>query len=213
MWSSYTCQRSCHSGSCQSFDQKCTQRCNIKRHKCGHKCNLVCYGSEPCPITTCEAIIKVRCPCGSLEKKYSDSNLTSHIEALKIYIENSILARKRQQQQLECDDECHVIQQNKNLTQAFSINLDELRQLPTVYTDFLQTQAVRRLIQFYSFTPMKFHECYLIHQLASFYGLQTQAMDPEPNRKIVVCASYGICKIPSITLTLVVPAKVIFNPV
>ncbi|CAF5111635.1 unnamed protein product, partial [Rotaria sp. Silwood1] len=29
----------------------------------------VCYGSEPCPITTCEAIIKVRCPCGSLEKK------------------------------------------------------------------------------------------------------------------------------------------------
>ncbi|CAF3924168.1 unnamed protein product [Rotaria sp. Silwood1] len=169
MWSSYTCQRSCHSGSCQSFDQKCTQRCNIKRHKCGHKCNLVCYGSEPCPITTCEAIIKNQI---NFNEKDSDSNLTSHIEALKIYIENSILARKRQQQQLECDDECHVIQQNKNLTQAFSINLDELRQLPTVYTDFLrdyakknlefvqtierqltqlieETQAVRRLIQFY----------------------------------------------------------------
>ncbi|CAF4281399.1 unnamed protein product, partial [Rotaria sp. Silwood2] len=197
----HTCQRSCHSDSCQSFDQKCTQRCNIKRYKCGHKCNLVCHGSEPCPVTTCEAIIKVRCPCDS------DFNLTSHIEALKLYIENSILARKRQQQQqqLECDDECRVIQENKNLTQPFSINLDEPRQLPTVYTEFL---PVRRLIQFYSFTAMKFHERYLIHQLAPFYGLQTQAIDREPNRKIVACASYGICKIPSIPLSeTIVPEK------
>ncbi|CAM4920810.1 unnamed protein product [Rotaria socialis] len=160
----------------------------------------------------------------------SDFNLTSYIESLKVYIGNSILARK-QQQQLECDDECHVILQNKNLTQAVSVKLDELRQLPTVYTDFLlgyapknlefvetvqrqltqlveETQAVRRLIQFYSFTPMQFHERYLIHQSAPFYDLQTQAMNPEPNRKTAACASCGICKIPSISLSeTVVPEK------
>ncbi|CAF4768189.1 unnamed protein product, partial [Rotaria sp. Silwood2] len=55
---------------------------------------------------------------------------------------------------------------------------------------------------------MKFHERYLIHQLAPFYGLQTQAIDREPNRKIVACASYGICKIPSIPLSeTIVPEK------
>ncbi|CAF4616497.1 unnamed protein product [Rotaria socialis] len=237
----HTCQRSC-----QSFDQKCTQQCNLKRRECGHKCNLVCHGDEPCPETICNAIVKVICPCAQVEhyeknhilnikpnefnEKDSDFNLTSYIESLKVYIENSILARK-QQQQLECDDECHVILQNKNLTQAVSVKLDELRQLPTVYTDFLlgyapknlefvetiqrqltqlveETQAVRRLIQFYSFTPMQFHERYLIHQSAPFYGLQTQATNPEPNRKTAACASCGICKIPSISLSeTVVPEK------
>ncbi|CAM4966857.1 unnamed protein product [Rotaria socialis] len=237
----HTCQRSC-----QSFDQKCTQQCNLKRRECGHKCNLVCHGDEPCPETICNAIVKVICPCAQVEhyeknyilnikpnefnEKDSDFNLTSYIESLKVYIENSILARK-QQQQLECDDECHVILQNKNLTQAVSVKLDELRQLPTVYTDFLlgyapknlefvetiqrqlpqlveETQAVRRLIQFYLFTPMQFHERYLIHQSAPFYDLQTQAMNPEPNRKTAACASCGICKIPSISLSeTVVPEK------
>ncbi|CAF3181626.1 unnamed protein product [Rotaria socialis] len=221
----HTCQHSC-----QSFDQKCTQQCNLKRRECGHKCNLVCHGDEPCPETICDAIVKVICPCAQVEHYDSDFNLTSYIESLKVYIGNSILARK-QQQQLECDDECHVILQNKNLTQAVSVKLDELRQLPTVYTDFLlgyapknlefvetvqrqltqlveETQAVRRLIQFYSFTPMQFHERYLIHQSAPFYDLQTQAMNPEPNRKTAACASCGICKIPSISLSeTVVPEK------
>ncbi|CAF1441189.1 unnamed protein product [Rotaria sordida] len=206
----HTCQRSCHSGSCQSFDQKCIQKCTIQRRKCGHSCNLSCHGDDPCPITTCQTIIKLRCPCDSLEKdgicniksnefneeknnicdvKTSpfieedyDFNLTSRIEALKIQIENSLLTRKQQQQQqLECNDECRVIQENKSFTQAFSMNIDEPRQLPNIYTDFLIDyaknnfefvqicQVTRRLLQFYTFPPMEFNERHLLRELASFY--------------------------------------------
>jgi hypothetical protein len=48
---------------------------------------------------------------------------------------------------------------------------------------------------------MEFNERYLIHGLAPFYRIETQAINPEPNRKVVVCASYDMCKIPSVTLS------------
>jgi transcriptional repressor NF-X1 len=48
---------------------------------------------------------------------------------------------------------------------------------------------------------MKTNERHLIHELATFYGLETQAMDPEPHRNVVAYASYGLCKIPSVTLS------------
>ncbi|CAF0842233.1 unnamed protein product [Adineta steineri] len=237
----HTCQRACHSGPCQLVDQKCTQRCTIKRRECGHPCNATCHGHEPCPVkTTCRETIKSRCPCGRLVKDIvcnaksnesnegrDDNDLTqSLVQALSVRTIDLSLARKQQHQpaQLECDDECRIIQRNKNLAQALSINPDESRQTPLVYTDFLRDYAKKNLEfvktierQFtelvedtqrhrvskrcHSFKPMKINERHLIHELGSFYGLETQAMDPEPNRNVVAYASYGICKIPIITLS------------
>ncbi|CAF1285130.1 unnamed protein product [Rotaria sp. Silwood1] len=241
----HTCQRSC-----QSFDEKCIQPCNIKRRICGHPCNLPCHGDEPCPVTICNVIITIQCPCGNLEKDIicnvkpnetneekngicylksisfgkedPDINLTSQIEALEIQIKNLSFARKPPQ--LECDDECRVIQQNSILTSAFSNDCDQPQQIPNVYTDFLldyakknlefiqnieqqftqlveDTQAARRFIHFYSFAPMKYNKRHVIHELASFYGVKTNASGPEPNRKVIVCASCSISIIPSVTLS------------
>ncbi|CAF5040101.1 unnamed protein product, partial [Rotaria sp. Silwood1] len=98
------------------------------------------------------------------------------------------------------------------------------QQIPNVYTDFLldyakknlefiqnieqqftqlveDTQAARRFIHFYSFAPMKYNKRHVIHELASFYGVKTNASGPEPNRKVIVCASCSISIIPSVTLT------------
>jgi transcriptional repressor NF-X1 len=200
----------------------------------------LCHGHEPCPVTTCRETIKVQCPCGHLAKdivcnvKSSEPNestdnvdLTqSLVQALSVRTIDLSLARKQQpvQQQLECDDECRVIQRNKNFAQALDINLEEPRPTLIVYTDFLRDYA-KRNIEFiqtierqftqlvedtkrhrvtrrcHSFKPMKINERHVIHELATFYGLETQAMDPEPQRNVVAYASYNMCKIPSVTLS------------
>jgi transcriptional repressor NF-X1 len=185
-------------------------------------------------------MIKVRCPCGRLVKdivcntKLNESNqekddtdlAQSLAQALSVRTIDLSLVRKQQpqQQQLECDDECRIIQRNKDLAKALQINLDEPRQSQIVYTDFLrdyakknlefvqtierqfaqlveETQRHRVAKRCHSFKPMKINERHLIHELASFYGLETQAMDPEPHRNVVAYASYGMCKIPSVTLS------------
>lgn len=239
----HTCQRSCHVGPCQTNDQKCTQRCAIKRRECGHPCNAICHGQDPCPLTACRETVKLRCPCGRLVKDLicnvkpsepnegtDDIDLTqSLVQALSVRTIDLSLARKQQQQQqqqpqLECDDECRIMQRNKNLAQALNINTDEPRQSPIVYTDFLRDYArknidfvqtvERQLAQLvddtqrhrvskrcHSFKPMKINERHVVHELASFYGLETHAMDPEPHRNVVAYASFGICKIPTITLS------------
>lgn len=147
-------------------------------------------------------------------------------QALSVRTIDLSLSRKQQPvvQQLECDDDCRIIQRNKSLAEALAINLDEPRVTMTVYTDFLRDYA-KRNIEFvqtierqfaqlvedtqrhrvtkrcHSFKPMKINERHVIHELGSFYGLETQAMDPEPNRNVVAYASYGVCKLPSVTLS------------
>ncbi|CAF1054607.1 unnamed protein product [Adineta ricciae] len=237
----HTCQRACHSGPCQANDQKCTQLCSIKRRECGHPCNLQCHGREPCPSTTCREKVEVRCPCGRLVKDVvcniksskasedkDDADLTqSLVQALSVRTIDLSLARKQKPAQpapLECDDDCRIIQRNKNLAQALSINTEESRQSTVVYTDFLrdyakknlefvqgierqlgqlveETQRHRVSKRCYSFKPMKINERHVVHELASFYGLETHSMDPEPHRNVVAYASYGVCKIPITLLT------------
>ena len=147
-------------------------------------------------------------------------------QALSVRTIDLSLARKQQpvQQQLECDDECRIIQRNKILAQALDINLDEPRPTAIVYTDFLLDYA-KKNIEFvqaierdfaqlvddtkrhgvkkrcHTFKPMKTNERHVIHELASYYGLETQSMDPEPQRNVVAFASYNMCKIPPVTLS------------
>jgi transcriptional repressor NF-X1 len=155
-----------------------------------------------------------------------DIDLTqSIVQALSVRtIDLSLTKKPQQQQQLECDDECRIQQRNRNFAQALSINVDEQRPALVVYTDFLrdyakknfefvqvierqfnqlveETQRHRVSKRCYSFKPMKTNERHLIHELATVYGLETQAMDPEPHRNVVAYASFGTCKLPSVTLS------------
>lgn len=217
------------------------QKCDIKRRECGHPCNVPCHGHEPCPVTTCRETIKAQCPCGRLVKdvlcniRPSESNTVkdnneiaqSLAQALSVRTIDLSLTRKQQPPappQLECDDECRIIQRNRNLAEALSINLDEPRPTTIVYTDFLRDYAKKNLEfvqtierQFaqlvedtqrhqvsqrcFSFKPMKKNERHVVHELASFYGLETRSMDPEPNRNVTAYASFGMCKLPTVTLS------------
>ena len=164
-----------------------------------------------------------------IREEQDDKELAqSLVQALSLRTVDLSLARQQQQQHsqkhLECDDECRIIQRNRNLAQALAINPDEARATPVVYTDFLRDYArknpefvlaiERDLVQLvedtqrhrvskrcHSFKPMKTNERHLVHELATVYGLDTQAFDPEPQRNVVAYAALGICKIPTVSLS------------
>ena len=102
--------------------------------------------------------------------------------------------------------------------------MEEPRPSAVIYTDFLRdyakknlefVQSVERdLVQLiddthrhrvpkrcHSFKPMRKNERHVVHELASFYGLETQSMDPEPQRNVVAYAVSGVCKIPNMSLS------------
>ena len=54
---------------------------------------------------------------------------------------------------------------------------------------------------------MKSHERKFIHELASYYGLETQSRDTEPHRSVCVYACKDKCFIPAISLSQSVDAK------
>ncbi len=116
-----------------------------KRHECDHPC----HEHESCPATTRQEIVKVQCQCDRLVKNVTcnvKSNQSTEgnddidlsqplVQALSV---RTIDLPPVQKLQLECDDECcYRMQENKNLAQAASINLDKSRQSSIVYTDVL----------------------------------------------------------------------------
>lgn len=148
------------------------------------------------------------------------------MEALSLRTIDITLARKQNSDipQVDCDEQCLIIQRNRKLAQAFSIDPEEPRSNTVIYTDFLKdyakknlefvigierdftqlvddTQRLRAQKRCHSFKPMRKNERHVVHELASFYGLETQAMDPEPNRNVVAYSTLGVCKIPQITLS------------
>jgi len=169
-------------------------------------------------------------PKGTTEHKDETDLTQSLVQALSVRTIDLALTRKQQgtvPPQIECDDECRRIQRNKKLAEALSINPDEARTTTVTYTDFLMDYAKKNseLVQSverdfaqliddtrrlnaakrcHSFKPMKKNERHVIHELASFYGLETQAMDPEPHRSVTVYAIAGLCKIPPVLLTEIV---------
>ena len=60
--------RICHADLCQSNIDKCIQQCIIKRQGCVQLCNSLSHSGEPCPITNCKEIMKLKYPCSNLKK-------------------------------------------------------------------------------------------------------------------------------------------------
>ena len=180
----------------------------------------------PCGRLEKEVICNTK-PKKPTEQK-DDVDLTqSLVQALSVRTIDLALARKQQgpvAPQLECDDECRRIQRNKKLAEALSINPDEARATTVVYTDFLldyakrnsefvqsverdmaqlveETRRLNAAKRCHAFKPMKKNERHVVHELATFYGLETQSMDPEPLRSVTAYAIAGLCKLPSILLS------------
>ncbi|KAL5006386.1 hypothetical protein ScPMuIL_015192 [Solemya velum] len=134
--------------------------------------------------------------------------------------------RKITKKQLECDSDCAIEERNKRVALALEIRNPDLNGKlgnPS-YTDFLKdfakktpsivmstekmfsdlVQSARKSKQnhrSHAFPSMNRDQRRMVHELAEFYGCETQSYDYEPNKNVVATAHKDKCWLPSVTLT------------
>jgi transcriptional repressor NF-X1 len=130
---------------------------------------------------------------------------------------------KKKHEMLACDDECLLAERNKNLATALQIDTS-IRAKP-IYSDLLKNYAreepafitdlekrleliikecklmTKPIKKWFNLPIMKSFERKIIHELAAYYGLETQSVDPEPYRQVCVIALKDKCFLPQITLS------------
>lgn len=131
--------------------------------------------------------------------------------------------------ELECDEECFVEERNRNLSQALLTEAN-LKPKP-MYSEFLKSFA-REESQFAQNIEKKFEmlvseskvaktgkkslnlpvmkqaERRFVHELAPYYGIDTQSFDTEPYRNVCLYASREKTCLPSFSLTASVDVRV-----
>lgn len=206
----HLCNKSCHSGTCLTDEQVCTQQCNGKR-SCGHPCTARCHGSDACPEEEpCQTMVRVACKCGQ--------------NALQVPC-NATATSTGSKRELDCNDFCAKVERNRKLAMALEIDpekaeepapsIDELgyfddplcefylenrtwcKQMETTLIDFAKGSK-----QVLHFKPMKSNFRRFIHRYCVHFNLGTEAVDPEPYRSVVVRKSLGQARIPSPLLSV-----------
>ncbi|CAN7938958.1 unnamed protein product [Ixodes hexagonus] len=138
---------------------------------------------------------------------------------------------------LECSEECAVLERNRRLAAALHIQNADVsnRAGPPSYSEFLKEEARRNptfvssvhqklteLVQTarqskqkfrsHSFPSMNRDQRRAVHELAEFFGCETQSYDQEPYRNVVVSAYKDRCRIPSGSVVSVVQREAVGMP-
>ncbi|KAK3604749.1 hypothetical protein CHS0354_017856 [Potamilus streckersoni] len=250
----HKCLKLCHKDECFAPGEKCVQPCQQKRAVCGHPCQAPCHNNEPCPRTSCKAEITIKCPCEHREAKVlcslegGEADISDYQRITMQSIANSLQGKlgcqsidlnqfsgckKGTTRQLECNEECALVERNRRVASALDIpNPDLSAKLGNPpYSDFLKDyarqnqhyvasveKALSELIQSakqskhpnrsHSFPSGNRDQRRLIHELAELYGCETKSYDFEPNRNVVVTAHRERCWLPSITLTAYIQREI-----
>ncbi|XP_060086083.1 transcriptional repressor NF-X1-like [Ylistrum balloti] len=138
-------------------------------------------------------------------------------------------AKKVAKRQLECDGECAIMERNRRMALVLEIKNPDLSAKlgnPS-YNDFLKEyarnnpqnvasidKAFSNLVQnakgskhphrSHQFPPMNRDQRRVVHELAEFYGCETQSYDLEPKKNVVATAHKDKCWLPSVTLTALI---------
>lgn len=136
---------------------------------------------------------------------------------------------------LLCDEECALQERNKRLAVALQIKNPDLSPTnkTTLYSDFLKEQArkhsgfvsaiekelaalimsaqnSKQASRSHAFPSMIKNHRRIIHELAEFYGCESESYDEEPKRNVVTTARKNRCFMPTTTLTSVIQREL--NP-
>ena len=211
----HACGSPCHGNSpcpdtvCQAMVVvKCKCGLKSKQAKCGQKM----YGTTQVIFENLASEIKEMLSCKSID--LSSFNNTQILK--KIH-------------ELPCDEECFIAERNKNLAQALQI--DASAKPKPIYSEYLKSYAreepafvldteskfesfvkeVKLLAKtnkkYFNMPIMKTQERKFIHELAGYYGFETQSVDPEPFRNVNILAIKEKCYLPSLTLSQSVDYK------
>ena len=194
---SHACRKTCHApGECEDADtnsRTCQQACSKPKKACGHPCEETCHAPFPCrEEKSCSHKIFITCPCQT-QKVEARCNASKHD------LEGN--AKK----ELKCDDECARLERNRKL--ALALNIDQsthtddhvpysagtLRMYQELGSQWAQQQE--REFRVFSeasdekrlrFKPMPSTQRAFLHGLAEDFGLDSESLDPELHRHVVL---------------------------
>lgn len=192
---SHLCQKGCHRpGQCEDATGECKQVCAKEKRICGHKdLENNCHAPFPCPEDKpCTSKIFLTCDCQAQKQEVKcGASKTNEGNGGKT---------------LPCTDECARLERNRRL--ALALNIDQASHVdggdhipysadtlnlfaPHVkwgqdqereFRVFATSAEEKRL----RFKPMKAQQRAFIHALAEDFGLDSESMDPEPHRHVMI---------------------------
>ncbi|PRD24393.1 UNVERIFIED_CONTAM: Transcriptional repressor NF-X1 [Trichonephila clavipes] len=175
---------------------------------CKFMVTLVCPCGEQSKTTTCHDSTKSYqfIPVSVLVSKMQEVK-----EGQSVNLND--LRKKSKNSKLQCGEACARRERNRRLAVALQIDNPDLSPSPGPpnYSDFLKTEAkknpsfvtdvydkISELVQLakdskqkcrsHSFPPMNRDHRKVIHELAEFFGCETQSYDEEPKKSVVVTA-------------------------
>jgi transcriptional repressor NF-X1 len=206
---SHFCFKPCHRpGECEdSNGQACQQPCGKPKKTCGHPDENTCHAPFPCKEEKpCQSKIFITCDCQT-QKQEMKCNASKDTEG-------------NNGRSLACNEECARLERNRKL--AIALNIDK-----SLHTDggdhipystetlnlfgespkwaqmqerefrvFAMSDDEKRL----RFKPMKARERVFIHHLAEDFGMDSESMDPEPHRHVMIWKTPRFVSAPNKTL-------------
>ena len=189
---SHRCRKQCHRASeCEDADKVCRQACGKAKRACGHSCEGQCHAPYACQEDkACQHKILVTCPCQNLKKE------------MRCLASRS--GRGNQKESLACDGECARLERNRKLALALNIDpethQDDHIPYSTETLDFFRAktkwaQTQERAMRAFAadesekrmrFKPMPAHQREFLHALADDFGFDSEILDPEPHRHVVL---------------------------
>ncbi|XP_069814268.1 transcriptional repressor NF-X1 [Dendropsophus ebraccatus] len=132
----HKCKRICHKGECL-IDEDCKQPCTLPRPDCGHPCLAPCHPAQPCPPSTCSAMVDLQCECGRRKESVICSAASSAFQRIaaismaakltemqlgdSVDIGRLVTKKEMKQTRLQCDEECLALERNRRLAEALNI--------------------------------------------------------------------------------------------
>lgn len=207
---SHFCRKPCHRpGECEdSYGEPCRQPCGKAKKACGHPdIENTCHAPFPCKEDKpCQSKIFITCDCQA-QKQEMKCGASKSTEG------NS-------SKTLPCNDECARLERNRKLALALDIDqsshveggdhipfstetLDLFAQHPKwgqnqerEFRVFASDVDEKRL----RFKPMRAGERAFVHALAEDFGFDSESMDPEPHRHVMIWKTPRFVSAPNKTL-------------
>ncbi|KAK0933689.1 FKBP12-associated protein [Friedmanniomyces endolithicus] len=193
---------------CEEEDaHPCQQPCGKPKKVCGHPDENICHSPFSCKEDQpCHSKIFVTCACQA-QKQEMKCNASKTSEG-------------NNDKTLPCNEECARLERNRRL--ALALNIDqsshqdggdhipystETLNLFAQHVKWSQTQEREFRVFATSddekrlrFKPMKARERAFVHALAEDFGLDSESMDPEPHRHVMVWKTPRFVSAPNKTL-------------
>lgn len=206
---SHFCRKPCHRpGECEDANgEQCRQPCGKEKKICGHPDDKPCHAPFACEEDKpCQSKIFITCECQAQKQE-------AKCGASKSSPGNS-------DKKLSCNEECGRLERNRKLAVALNIDRtshvdggDHIPYSTETLAHFARNikwgQTQEREFRVFAtsdeekrmrFKPMKPSERAFLHYLADDFGFDSESMDPEPHRHVMIWKTPRFVSAPNKTL-------------